>query len=139
MPSSSGLGLAKYKCPERVEIIDSFPLTRVGKLDKPALKKLHRRRAGRLKAAGTPAMTSTEYIVSELPLVVRRRVKWGECDPAGVVYTVSFSEYVISAAELFYGACRDARSAQGSRASARRAGRSTSISGSRCVPTTNSR
>ncbi|MEO6319897.1 MAG: thioesterase family protein [Polaromonas sp.] len=35
---------------------------------------------------------------------MRRRVKWGECDPAAVVYTVVFSEYVISAAELFYGA-----------------------------------
>ena len=35
----TGLGLAKYKCPERIEITDSFPVTRVGKLDKPALKK----------------------------------------------------------------------------------------------------
>lgn len=34
-----GLGLARYKCPERVEVVDSYPLTRVGKLDKPALKK----------------------------------------------------------------------------------------------------
>ena len=34
----TGLGLAKYKCPERIEAIDNFPLTRVGKLDKPALK-----------------------------------------------------------------------------------------------------
>ena len=49
-------------------------------------------------------MISTEYVLSDLPLVIRRRVKWGECDPAGVVYTVTFSEYVISAAELFYGA-----------------------------------
>lgn len=32
-------GLAKFKCPERVETIDEFPVTRVGKLDKPALKK----------------------------------------------------------------------------------------------------
>ncbi|RWA56350.1 thioesterase [Cupriavidus sp. UYMSc13B] len=48
-------------------------------------------------------MTCTEYVVSQVPLVVRRRVKWGECDPAGVVYTVTFSEYVLSAAELFYG------------------------------------
>jgi non-ribosomal peptide synthetase component E (peptide arylation enzyme) len=32
-------GLAKFKCPERIEIIDEFPVTRVGKLDKPALKK----------------------------------------------------------------------------------------------------
>lgn len=32
-------GLAKYKCPERVEAIEAFPVTRVGKLDKPALKR----------------------------------------------------------------------------------------------------
>jgi salicylate---[aryl-carrier protein] ligase len=31
-------GLAKFKCPERVEILDEFPLTRVGKVDKPALR-----------------------------------------------------------------------------------------------------
>lgn len=48
-------------------------------------------------------MTSTEHILSERPLVIRRRVKWGDCDPAGVVYTPTFSEYVISVAELFYG------------------------------------
>lgn len=47
-------------------------------------------------------MIATEYIVSETPFVIRRRVKWGDCDPAGVVYTVTFGEYVISAAELFY-------------------------------------
>jgi acyl-CoA thioester hydrolase len=45
---------------------------------------------------------STEHIVGRTPLVVRRRVKFGECDPAGVVHTVNFAEYVISAAELFY-------------------------------------
>ena len=28
------LGLAKFKLPERVEAIDAFPLTRVGKVDK---------------------------------------------------------------------------------------------------------
>jgi pyochelin biosynthesis protein PchD len=33
-----GKGLAKFKCPERVETITVFPVTRVGKLDKPALK-----------------------------------------------------------------------------------------------------
>ena len=52
-------------------------------------------------------MTCTERVVSRVPLVIRRRVKWGECDPAGVAYTVSFSEYVISAAELFYEALFD--------------------------------
>ena len=31
-------GLAKFKCPERVEIIEAFPVTRIGKLDKIALK-----------------------------------------------------------------------------------------------------
>ena len=33
-----GKGLAKFKCPERIEVVDAFPLTRVGKVDKPALK-----------------------------------------------------------------------------------------------------
>lgn len=43
-----------------------------------------------------------EYVVSKVPFVVRRRVKWGDCDPAGIVYTVMFAEYVLSTAELFY-------------------------------------
>ena len=50
------------------------------------------------------AIKPIEYLISERPLVVRRRVKWGECDPAGVVYTATFADYVIAAAELFYGA-----------------------------------
>ena len=33
-----GLGIAKYKLPERVEWIDAFPLTRVGKVDKVQLR-----------------------------------------------------------------------------------------------------
>jgi non-ribosomal peptide synthetase component E (peptide arylation enzyme) len=33
-----GKGLAKFKCPERIEVVGAFPLTRVGKTDKPALK-----------------------------------------------------------------------------------------------------
>lgn len=33
-------GLAKYKYPERVEVVQEFPLTRVGKVDKPAMKRL---------------------------------------------------------------------------------------------------
>jgi acyl-CoA thioesterase FadM len=47
-------------------------------------------------------MMATEEVVSAVPFVMRRRVKWGECDPAGVVYTVVFAEYVMAAAELFY-------------------------------------
>ncbi|WP_432260887.1 acyl-CoA thioesterase [Cupriavidus sp. TMH.W2] len=57
-------------------------------------------------------MTCTESVLSETPFAVRRRVKWGECDPAGVVYTPNFSEYVISAAELFYGHLFDGRPQQ---------------------------
>jgi YbgC/YbaW family acyl-CoA thioester hydrolase len=48
-------------------------------------------------------LIATEQLLSHEPVVIRRRVKWGECDPAGVVYTATFSDYVISAAELFYG------------------------------------
>jgi acyl-CoA thioesterase FadM len=47
-------------------------------------------------------MICIEAVVADAPFTVRRRVRWGECDPAGVVYTPCFSEYVISAAELFY-------------------------------------
>ena len=32
---------------------------------------------------------------------VRRRVKWGECDPAGVVYTPRFCDYVVEGLDLF--------------------------------------
>lgn len=35
----TGFGLAKYKCPERIELVEEFPLTRVGKVDKPALRR----------------------------------------------------------------------------------------------------
>ena len=34
----SGLGLARYKAPERIELLVQFPLTRVGKVDKGALR-----------------------------------------------------------------------------------------------------
>jgi len=33
-------GLAKYKCPERVEVIEAFPVTKVGKLDKMMLRRM---------------------------------------------------------------------------------------------------
>ncbi len=39
----------------------------------------------------------TERLVSRLPVTVRRRVLWGECDPAQVVYTPRFSDYLIAA------------------------------------------
>ncbi|NPT61641.1 AMP-binding protein [Paraburkholderia elongata] len=33
-------GLAKFKCPERIEIVEGFPVTRVGKVDKPAMRQI---------------------------------------------------------------------------------------------------
>jgi 2,3-dihydroxybenzoate-AMP ligase len=33
-----GIGLAKFKWPERLEVVDAFPVTKVGKLDKAALR-----------------------------------------------------------------------------------------------------
>lgn len=33
-------GLAKYKLPERIEVVDAFPVTRVGKVDKMAMRSI---------------------------------------------------------------------------------------------------
>ena len=44
----------------------------------------------------------TEYVTSRRPFVVHRRVRWGDCDPAGVVYTGRFPEYVLGAVTLFF-------------------------------------
>lgn len=38
----------------------------------------------------------------QIPYTVRRIVKWGECDPAGIVYTPRFLDWVIEAAESFF-------------------------------------
>ena len=46
-------------------------------------------------------MTATERVTSTCPFTIRRRVRFGDCDPAGVVYTVRFSDYAVSAMELF--------------------------------------
>lgn len=45
---------------------------------------------------------ATELVLHTAPFVVRRRVRWGECDPAGVVYTARFTDYLISAVMLFH-------------------------------------
>jgi acyl-CoA thioester hydrolase len=46
-------------------------------------------------------MTSTESVTATNPFTIRRRARFGDCDPAGVVYTVRFSDYVVSAMDLF--------------------------------------
>lgn len=44
---------------------------------------------------------STEEVTATEPFTIRRRVRFGDCDPAGVVYTVRFSDYAVSAMDLF--------------------------------------
>ena len=53
----------------------------------------------------------TEYVRSLQPFVVRRRVIWGECDPAGVVYTPRFADYSAAANMLFLAHVLDASGA----------------------------
>ncbi len=43
-----------------------------------------------------------DRLVSHIPVRVRRRVQWGDCDPAQVVYTPRFGDYVASAADWFW-------------------------------------
>lgn len=47
------------------------------------------------------ALHSREEVVSTRPFTVRRVARWSECDPAGVVYTRNFTEYMLSALHLF--------------------------------------
>ena len=46
---------------------------------------------------------ATDAVVSDAPLVIRRVVRWGECDPAGIVYTPRFLDYCVTAYEAFLG------------------------------------
>lgn len=41
-------------------------------------------------------------VVSHVPYVIRRTVKWGECDPAGIVYTPRFLDFVVETAEAWF-------------------------------------
>lgn len=43
----------------------------------------------------------TDTVVSERPFTLRRRVKWGDTDAAGVVYTPRFVDYVVETSEAF--------------------------------------
>lgn len=45
---------------------------------------------------------SYEALTSSLPLVVTKRVRWADCDPAGVVYTGKFNEYMLTAVNYFF-------------------------------------
>ena len=43
----------------------------------------------------------SEALIQRQPVIVRRRVAWGECDPAGVVYTARFCDYALAARDWF--------------------------------------
>ena len=42
-----------------------------------------------------------DKLVSRQPVIVHRRILWGDCDPAGVVYTPRFGDYFTSARDWF--------------------------------------
>jgi acyl-CoA thioesterase FadM len=44
---------------------------------------------------------SSETVVSHLPFTVRRVARWTDCDPAGVVYTGKFTDYLLGAVMHF--------------------------------------
>lgn len=46
-------------------------------------------------------MEYSEALIESYPVRVRRRVAWGECDPAGIVYTPRFTDYAMSARDWF--------------------------------------
>lgn len=47
-------------------------------------------------------VTPDETIVGTSPVVVRRAVKWGDSDAAGVVYTPRFLHFAVEAAEVWF-------------------------------------
>jgi acyl-CoA thioesterase FadM len=49
-----------------------------------------------------PPVSTYECVVSRQPLIVRKRVRWADCDPAGVVYTGKFTEYLLIATSYFF-------------------------------------
>ncbi|MCW5750747.1 MAG: acyl-CoA thioesterase [Alphaproteobacteria bacterium] len=40
--------------------------------------------------------------MKQVPYRIRRRVKWGETDPAGIVYTPRFMDYAVEALESWF-------------------------------------
>ncbi|UUX95216.1 thioesterase family protein [Aquabacterium sp. J223] len=44
---------------------------------------------------------SYEYVLDHAPFTVRRTIRWSDCDPAGIVFTGRFTEYLLGAVSLF--------------------------------------
>lgn len=49
-----------------------------------------------------PAVVDDESVLSAAPFILRRVVKWGDADAAGVVYTPRFLHFAIEAAESWF-------------------------------------
>ena len=45
--------------------------------------------------------TNIEDVISEIPFTLRRKIKWGESDPAGIVYTPRFHDYLMEAIDAW--------------------------------------
>ena len=48
------------------------------------------------------SLKTYEQLLSRHPFVVQKRVRWADCDPAGVVYTGKFTEYLLLAVSYFF-------------------------------------
>ena len=55
-----------------------------------------------MNAPDASRFASYEAVVSRHPFVVHKRVRWADCDPAGVVYTGRFAEYLLVAVNYFF-------------------------------------
>ena len=43
-----------------------------------------------------------ETVLRSIPFTIRRGVRWGEVDSAGIVYTPRFLEYIVETSELWF-------------------------------------
>jgi len=48
------------------------------------------------------SLKTYEQLLSRHPFVVQKRVRWADCDPAGVVYTGKFTDYLLIAVSYFF-------------------------------------
>ena len=51
---------------------------------------------------GEPSPINLEDVLAHAPMVVRRRIKWGEIDFARIVYTARFLDFALDAAEVWF-------------------------------------
>jgi 4-hydroxybenzoyl-CoA thioesterase len=50
---------------------------------------------------GIELRTATNALIGVAPVTIRRQVEFGECDPAGIVYTPRFADYLLGAFHWF--------------------------------------